>query len=244
MSRAALDRALGMLQGIPFFSGVSQQDLEALAAACRPRHFRRYEIIFHQDDPGDALQIVQEGQVRIVLLSPEGDEITLAFFHPGDFFGELSLLDGHPRSATAVAAMPTVTLTLARPAFLRVLARTPRMAQQVNLALSARLRHTDVLLGDAVFLDVAARLAKRLGELARAQVESATARGPWMVRVTQTELAAMAGATRESVNKELRALEAEGLIRVARGRILLLRPGAVSARGNWEGGTTPGRAAV
>lgn len=229
----SMEQVVRLLQEVPLFAGVRAEDLRPLAAACRPCQFRRNEMIFQQGDPGEALHIVQTGQVRIVLVSPQGDEMILALFHPGDFFGELSLVDGHPRSATAVATGPTVTLTLPRPAFLRVLADTPRMAEQTILALSERLRHTDVLLGDAVFLDVAARLAKRLGELARAQGESATARGPWTVRVTQTELAAMVGATRESVNKELRALEAEGLIRVARGRILLLRPGAVSARGDW-----------
>lgn len=244
MSQASLDQALHMLQAVPFFSGVRRQDLTVLAAACRPRQYRRHEIIFHQDDPGDSLHIVQVGQVRIVLLSPQGNEITLALFYPGDFFGELSLLDGCPRSATAVAAVPTTTFTLTRPAFLRVLAHTPQMAQQVILTLSARLRHTDVLLGDAVFLDVAARLAKRLGELARAQAEGTTPPTPWMVRVTQAELAAMVGATRESVNKELRALETQGLIRVGRGRILLLRPDALSARGNWEGSAPRAQARV
>lgn len=244
MSQAALDLALHMLQAVPFFSGVPSQDLAALAAACRSRQYRPQEIIFHQDDPGDALHIVRAGQVRIVLLSPRGNEITLALFHPGDFFGELSLLDGCPRSATAVAAVPTTTLTLARPAFLRVLGNTPQMAQQIILALSTRLRHTDILLGDAVFLDVSARLTKRLGELARAQAEGPIPPTPWMVRVTQAELATMVGATRESVNKELRVLEAQGLIRVGRGRIVLLRPEALSARGNWEGSALPAQARV
>jgi len=233
MSQAALDEALPMLQAVPFFLGVPRQDLAPLAVACRARHFRRNEFIFQQGDPGDALHIIQAGQVRIVLLSPKGQEIILALLHPGDFFGELSLLDGRPRSATAVAAVPTVTLTLTRAVFLRVLERTPQMARQIILALSARLRHTDVLLGDAVFLDVRARLTKRLGELARDQGEGTTPTGPWTVQVTQQELAAMVGATRESVNKELRALEARGLIRGGRGRILLLRPEALSPRTNW-----------
>lgn len=235
MAQAAPDRILHMLQAVPFFWGVGPQDLAALAVACRLRHFRQDEIIFHESDPGDALHIVHTGQVRIVLLSPEGDEIIFALFHPGDFFGELSLLDGYLRSATAIAAVPTTTLTLHRPAFLRLLAHNSQMAQQIILALSARLRHTDVLLGDAVFLDVAARLTKRLGELAHVQREGATSPGPWTVRVTQAYLAAMVGATRESVNKELRILEDQGLIRVARGRILLLQPEAFSPGGRLEG---------
>lgn len=97
MAQAALNQALRMPQEVPFFSGVRRQDLAALAAACRPRHFRRNEIIFQQGDPGDALHVVQAGQVRIVLLPPKGQEITLALLAAGDFFGELSLLDGFPR---------------------------------------------------------------------------------------------------------------------------------------------------
>lgn len=244
VGQASPDEAFRMLEVVPFFAGVRRQELLPLAAACRPRRYRANEIIFHQGDPGDALHIVQSGQVRISLLSPRGSEIVLALFHPGDFFGELSLVDGRPRSATAVAAAPTVTLTLPRVAFLRVLTRSPALAQRIICTLSIRLRHTDVLLGDAVFLDVAARLAKRLGELARAQRKGAAPLSPLTIQATQAELAAMVGAARESVNKELRALEARGLIRVARGRILLRSVAALNPQQNWEGDALPERVRV
>ncbi len=244
MGQASLDQAFQMLEVIPFFAGVRRQELLSLAAACRPRRYRADEIIFNQGDPGDALHIVREGQVRISLFSPQANEIVLALFHPGDFFGELSLLDGCPRSATAVAVTPTVTLTLPRVAFLRVLTHSPALAQRIISALSFRLRHTDILLGDAAFLDVAARLAKRLGEMARAQGKGAAPLSPLTVRATQTELAAMVGAARESVNKELRALESRGLIRVARGQILLRSVAGLNSQENWEGDAPPARARV
>lgn len=230
MSQASLEQAVRLLQEVPFFAGISREDLAPLAAACRPRHYRRNQIIFHRDDPGDTLHIVQSGQVRIVLTSPEGDEILLALMQAGDFFGELSLLDGLPRSATAVANEATVTLALARSGFLRVLDHSPQLVHQIILALSARLRRTDLLLGDSAFLDVPTRLVKRLLDLAQTQGERETGKGPRTILVTQSELAAMVGATRESVNRELRTLEARGLIRVDRGRILLLRPEALGAR--------------
>jgi CRP/FNR family transcriptional regulator/CRP/FNR family cyclic AMP-dependent transcriptional regulator len=229
MSQAAVDQALRLLQEVPFFAGVRQEDLTSLAAACRPRHYRRQQIIFYRDDPGDTLHIIQSGEVRIILTSPDGDEILLALMRPGDFFGELSLLDGLPRSATAVANEPTETLTLARDGFLRVLEQSPQMAHQVILALSSRLRRTDLLLGDSAFLDVPTRLVKRLLDLAHTQAGRVSLKGPQTIRVTQSELAAMVGATRESVNRELRALESRELIRVERGRILLQRPEALSA---------------
>lgn len=230
MSQESLDQAVRLLQEVPFFAGVRREDLTPLAAACRRRYYRRHQIIFQRDDPGDTLHIVQSGQVRIVLSSPEGDEILLALMQPGDFFGELSLLDGLPRSATAVANAHSVTLTLARTGFLRVVERSPQLAHQIILALSARLRRTDLLLGDSAFLDVGTRLAKRLLDLAHDQAEPGSSKGPRTIRVTQSELAAMVGATRESVNRELHALEARGVIRVHRGRIVLQQPEALSAR--------------
>jgi CRP/FNR family transcriptional regulator/CRP/FNR family cyclic AMP-dependent transcriptional regulator len=229
MSQASLDLAVRLLQEVPFFAGVRREDLIPLAAACRPRHFRRHQIIFHRDDPGDTLHIVQSGEVRIILTSPQGDEILLALMRPGDFFGELSLLDGLPRSATAVANETTETLTLARAGFLNVIEHTPQMAHQIILSLSARLRRTDLLLGDSAFLDVPTRLVKRLLDLAHTQAGREAPKGPVTIRVTQTELAAMVGATRESVNRELRVLEGRSLIRVERGRIEIQRPEALSA---------------
>lgn len=233
MPQSSLDNAIRLLQEVPFFAGVNRPELIALASACQRRPYRRNEVIFHRDDPGEALHIVQTGQVRIELLSPQGEEIVLALFQAGDFFGELSLLDGLPRSATAVATEPTVTLTLTRAEFQRVLERTPPVAQQIIVALSARLRHTDVLLGDAIFLNVQARLAKRLFELSQAPGDTAVPPGPRTVRVTQTELATMVGATRESVNKELHGLQARGLIQVARGRVLILHPESLRPLAIW-----------
>lgn len=227
MSEAPVDQVVRLLQGVPFFAGVQRENLVAVAAACRPQSYRRHQVIFQRGDPGDALHIVQSGLVRIVLSSPDGSEILLALMQPGDFFGELSLLDGLPRSAAAVASELTVTLALARPGFFRVLERTPQIAHQIILALSARLRRTDVLLGDSAFLDVATRIAKRLRDLARAQGGPNSPGRPRTVQVTQAELAAMVGASRESVNRELRAMMGRGLIRVGRGRILLLRPEAL-----------------
>jgi CRP-like cAMP-binding protein len=230
MSQGALDHAVQLLQEVPFFAKIRPQDLLPLAAACRLQHYRRHGIIFHRDDPGDSLHIIHAGQVRIVLTSPEGDEIVLALLEPGEFFGELSLVDGLPRSATAVANEPTETLALARPAFLRALEQNSHLGQQVIHALATRLRRTDLLLGDAAFLDVASRLAKRLRDLCTTGHDKPPAGGPSVIRITQVELAAMVGATRETVNKELRALEGRGIIRLERGRIVLERPEALEAR--------------
>jgi CRP-like cAMP-binding protein len=228
-SHASPDQAIRLLQVVPFFAGVSQTNLLPLAAACRLRRYRATQVIFHRGDPGDTLHIVISGAIRILLSAPDGDEILLAHLQQGEFFGELSLLDGLPRSATAVAIDDTVTLALERPEFLQVLERTPALARQVILAMCARLRRTDVLLGDSAFLDVAARLARRLLDLAQGRGLPQPAGGSAEVRITQTELATMVGASRETVNKELRVLEGRGLLRVQRGKIAIPNPAALRA---------------
>jgi CRP-like cAMP-binding protein len=233
MNQLGLEQIIEMLRKVPFFSGVRRQDLVSLANLCRPKTYRARQVIFHRGDPGDTLYIVQSGQVKIVLLSAKGEEMVLALFQSGDFFGELSLLDGLPRSASATAVQTTVLLSVSRMEFQRVLRETPAMAEQVIGALTARLRHTDLLLGDAIFLTVAARLTKRLLELAETQGERDRPQGPVTIRVTQAELAAMVGATRESINKELRTLEIRGILQLGRSRVVLLRPELVQRPEGW-----------
>src|SRR3972149_12026889 len=98
----------------------------ALAAAARRRQYRRDEVIFHREDPGDSLHIIESGRVEILLPSHGGEELILAILGPGDFFGDLSLLDGAPRSATAMAREPTTTVVVHRGDFLGWLQSRPR----------------------------------------------------------------------------------------------------------------------
>src|SRR2546423_11165380 len=108
------ERDLALLQSVPFLSGLPTEELAFLSAGLRRRAFRRNEVIFHRDDPGTMVFIIRSGRVKISLLNEEGSEVTLALFGPGDFFGEMSLLDDLPRSATATALEATEAVTLAR----------------------------------------------------------------------------------------------------------------------------------
>ncbi len=194
------DHATSLAQ-VALFAGLDHEGLNELAAAARRRSFRAGEVIFHRDDPGQVLYVIRNGKVKIYITSQEGQEVALAVIGPGDYFGELALLDGQPRSASAVALEPVETFTLQRTDFTRAVMHHPQIALQVLNVLSGRLRQTDAMIEDLLFLDVHGRVAKKLLELA----ELHGVRTPEGIRIelrlTQGELAAMVGASRESVNK-------------------------------------------
>jgi CRP/FNR family transcriptional regulator, cyclic AMP receptor protein len=174
--------------------------------------------------------VIRSGQVQIVLPSPGGEEVILGVLDAGACFGEMALLDGQPRSATIVATAPTETLVIGRDAFRAAVLAHPRIAIDLLQLVAGRLRETDALVADATFLDIAGRLAKRLLELADVY-GSVGADGTVIgMRLTQSALAAMVGATRESVNKHLRAFAAQGSIVVGRQRITIRRPDELRRR--------------
>ena len=211
------------IEKVPFFSGLDAESLAELGAAARRRTFRAGEIVFHRDDPGQVLYVIRAGKVKIYITSQDGQEVSLAVFGPGDYFGELALLDGQPRSASAVAIEAVETFALQRTDFINAVMRHPRIAIQVMNVLSHRLRQTDAMIEDLLFLDVHGRVAKKLLDLA----ESHGTRTPEGIRIemrlTQGELAAMVGASRESVNKVMGYFTDKQLITTDRYRITVTR---------------------
>lgn len=215
MSRVA------MLRKVSLFAGLSDQEFEVLADSLGKRTFGKGMIIFHKGSPGQTLYIIESGKVRIFILSESGQEISVNIYGPSDVFGELSLLDGLPRSAGAVAVERTVTYTLHRDDFLRHLEAYPRMAKSIMEVLSTRLRYTTIYAESLSFLDVYGRVAAKLLELAdRYGVKKDGIEID--LRLTQAELATWVVATRESVNKVLGTFRDQGLIRVEGQRITIL----------------------
>lgn len=207
--------AIEALERVQLFAGLDRDTLERLATGLRTRRFRRNEVLFHQGDPGDSLFIVTAGAVKIVLPSEEGDEAILATVRPGAFFGELALLDGAPRSATAVAMEPTETLILPRDRFRLLIDTEPATRDALLAALAGELRRLTDHVEELHFLDMTGRMAARLLRLAHgagavAPDGSVRLDGPY----TQGDLASMIGATRQSVNKLLGQFVDDGLIRV------------------------------
>ncbi len=211
--RVEVEFAIESLRRSPLFAQVDDRALEACAASLSVRRHRRGETIFHQGDPGHALFIIESGAVKIVLPSPEGDEgAIIATLARGDFFGELALLDGAPHSATAVAIEPTQTLVLAREQFEQLIATEAGMRQALFAGIVAELRRLTAHVEELTFLDLPSRLAKRLVRLAREADPSATGEVRLAWPYTQTDLAAMIGGTRQTVNRLLTDLSSRGLV--------------------------------
>jgi CRP/FNR family transcriptional regulator, cyclic AMP receptor protein len=212
--------AVDILRRCALFEHADTEILGEVAGRLRRRHFRRNEVIFHQGDPGDSLHVVNAGAVKIVLPSADGEEAIIATLRPGDFFGELSLLDGAPRSATAVALEPTDTLALPRDAFRDLLDHDAGLRDVLLTGLATELRRVTGQVEELHFLDLAGRLAMRLSRLARdADATSDEVRLDWPY--TQSDLASMIGGTRQSVNKLLSELVYRDLIRIERDTIII-----------------------
>jgi CRP/FNR family cyclic AMP-dependent transcriptional regulator len=211
------------IKQVPLFAGLADEDIRELMAVAKRRTFRSGEVIFHREDPGLVLYVIKEGKVKISLISPEGQEISLVVFGKGECFGEFAILDGLPRSADAVAMEKVECYTLQRSDFHQAIMKNPKIAIQVMEVLSQRLRSTDQMVEDLIFLDVYGRVAKKLLELAEAhgtKVEDGTRID---VRLTQQELASMVGASRESVNKVMGYFTDKNFISTDKHKITLHR---------------------
>lgn len=219
-----------LLRSIPLFDSLPDDAIAELMTRVRRRRFRSGDIIFHRDDPGSTLYLLESGQVKVYVPTEEGRDIILAVLRPGQFFGELSLLDNKPRSATAQANEETVTLILEREDFFAFLREHADIALRLLEVLAARLRQTDALLEDIAFLDIDGRLAKRLLELGNNFGQPTEGGTMIELRLTQEELAAMIGATRESVAKRLGYYKRRGFIAVENHRITIVRPNELARR--------------
>jgi CRP/FNR family cyclic AMP-dependent transcriptional regulator len=216
MALTALDRSIGhdALRACRLFADIDEGSLDRCVDAMRQRRSRRGEVIFHQGDPADALFVVVSGSVKILVPAGDGAEAAiLTTIGPGGFFGELALLDDAPRSATAEALEPAVTLILRREAFDQLLDTEPGMRRALLAALAAEIRRMTAQIEDLHFLDLPGRLASHLLRMIGddGAERDDEARLPWPY--TQAELAGMIGGSRQSVNRLLADLVAEDLVR-------------------------------
>jgi CRP/FNR family transcriptional regulator, cyclic AMP receptor protein len=213
-----------LLAGVGLFASLSEEALRPIEAACRRRAFKRGETLFYEEDPGNALYILQKGQVKIVRLAPDGEERILHIEGPGQCLGELSLVDGEPRSAKAVAFDRVEALVLYREEFLALLERHPAVARAVMSSLAGMVRRLSEQVQDLTALDVPGRVVKKLLELADSHGQPTEGGVQIALPLTQQELAEMIGATRVAVNQALSWFRSQGVLTTDRRGITLLQP--------------------
>jgi CRP/FNR family transcriptional regulator, cyclic AMP receptor protein len=230
---ARLAFAARALAASPLFRTLPPERVDLVARALLAGRFRKGQVVFHQGDDGDAMYLVESGLVKISAESVDGQEAILTELRSGETFGELALLDGAPRSATAIAVEDTVTLRLPRAAFDDLLDTDATFPRRILEALAHELRRATHHVGELHFLDLPGRLAARLARMAR----EADREGTRDVRLgryySQSELAAMIGGTRQSVNRYLGEFVSEGLIRIERDDIVVVDVLALERRSEW-----------
>jgi CRP/FNR family transcriptional regulator, cyclic AMP receptor protein len=195
---------------------LSVDERDALLTKCVRRRFARRQALFHFGDPSNGMYVVAKGRVVVRISTPTGEEASLTVIGPGQSVGEQSLLvQGGRRSASAVALEPVETLFLSRQAFLELRAEDAGFDQVMLRILAARvIRLTDQLI-EALFVPATTRVLRRV-------IDAAALYGDGTIPLTQEELAAMAGSTRNTANRVLRAAQDAALLEVKRGRITVL----------------------
>jgi CRP/FNR family transcriptional regulator, cyclic AMP receptor protein len=215
---------LEILRNHPILGELPTPTIHRLLSCATTRKVRRGTTVFAKGDAGTQLIAVLSGRVKIVVSSPDGREAVLNVVHEGEVFGEIALFDGCPRTAAAIAISDSELLSIDRKHFLPLVREQPDIAVRLIEILCARLRRSSEQYEDIMFLNLRARVAKLLLRLA----EEVKGPLPRRVVVTQQEMSQMAGMSRESINKQLRAWAQARWVRLERGGVLVLRPEALA----------------
>jgi CRP/FNR family transcriptional regulator len=212
-----------LLARVPLFSELSEAELERIAAVAVPRAIPKGVRVFHEGDTSDACYVVRSGDLRVTREHSDGRAIALATLGPGDIFGELAMFDGGTRSASVETLADSELLALAARDVRRLLAEHPEIAVKLIIALTRRLRETNERVARQSFQTVPSRVAGVLSQLIAEDAVRSGGEGI-TVRMTQADLAQLAGTSRESVSRFLATIERAGVVRVGRGRVTVLEP--------------------
>lgn len=214
---------LDFLKQSPLFAEIGDTQLQIIATDIVVRRFGPGEIIFREGDPGQVLYLVFSGQVRIFVNGLDGSETSVILCgKPGDIFGELAVVDGLPRSATAVSLGDTILYTLSRENFRKHMRQCPQLALNFMRELAVRVRYNTKQMNTLASMDVSQRLARKLMDLAQIYGVAETTGVRINMPLTQTDLASLVGATRESINKSLRDFRQREWIHIQQGQITIL----------------------
>ncbi len=218
-----------LLGQVPLFSELSSSELESIGQVAVPRSYPRNTRVFHEGDAGDACYIIRSGNCRVTREHPDGRAITLANLGPGAIFGELAMLDGEARSASVEATDDTELLALPASEIRALIRRHPETAEKLVVALTRRLREANERLTRQSFQTVPSRVAGVLNQLLAEETLSPEMRDGVTIRLRQSDLAQLAGTSRESVSRFLATLERAGVVEVGRARVTVLHPERLDA---------------
>jgi CRP-like cAMP-binding protein len=216
------EESADLLARVPLFEELSEAELTRIGSVAVPRAFPKGVRVFHEGDNSDACYIVRSGDLRVTREHSDGRAIALATLGPGDIFGELAMLDGGTRSASVETLSDAELLALPATDVRRVIAAHGDIAAKLIIAITRRLRETNERVARQSFQTVPSRVA---GVLSQLIAEEFTPESQGVtVRMTQADLAQLAGTSRESVSRFLATLERAGVVRVGRGRVTVLEP--------------------
>jgi CRP/FNR family transcriptional regulator len=219
----AANDTIELLGRVPLFAELSEDELARVASVAIPRSFPKGVRVFHEGDDSDACYVVRSGDLRVTREHSDGRAIALATLATGDFFGELAMLDGGSRSASVETLADAELLALPAVDMRRVIAGNGDIAAKLIVALTRRLRETNERVARQSFQTVPSRVAGVLAQLI-AEEAIPEERAGITVRMTQSDLAQLAGTSRESVSRFLATLERAGVVAVGRGRVTIVEP--------------------
>jgi CRP-like cAMP-binding protein len=222
---ATTEETIALLNRVPAFSTLIPDELLQVADVLVPRSFGAGEIVFREGDTGDTCYVVRDGRFRAVREHTDGRSITLATFGPGDIFGELAMFDDERRSATVEALDDAEALAILGGDMRRLLRTHPDIAVKLLGAVTRRLRETNERLARQSFQTVQSRVASVLAELVAAARAEGSGEADVLITATQTDLAQLAGSSRESASRFLAVLERAGVITQGRGKLTVHDPG-------------------
>jgi CRP/FNR family transcriptional regulator, cyclic AMP receptor protein len=215
-----------LLKRVPLFSELSPEELDRIARVAVPRSFPKGVRVFHEGDHSDACYIVRSGDLRVTREHPDGRAIALATLGPGDIFGELAMLDGEARSASVEALSDCELLALPAGDVRALLRGSAEITVKLVIALTRRLRESNERIARQSFQTVPSRVAGVLSQLI-AEEAPLEGREGVTIRMTQADLAQLAGTSREAASRFLATLQRAGVVTTRRGRIVVHDPPAL-----------------
>jgi len=224
-----IDHEASLFANSELFGELPGPDRQRIVELCTRKKVAARQVIFHQGEVGREMFIVVSGRLKVSVTSEDGKELSFFIFHANDIFGELALLDGERRSATVTAIGPCELLVLHHRDFQQLLKQHQLIGLKMLSILAGRVRATTSLYESSVFIEIPGRLAGKLLELAQEHGTESDDGIQIDLKLSQYELGTLINASRESVNKQLKAWQSQGIIEMRSGKIFVAEPEVLEA---------------